>query len=371
MATLLAYICMAVSGAFWFPAQWDLTSPTKGTEQLIAIAMGAFMVIGPPVITSLFVPWSRVGRLLAKLHLTPLGWVLGTAVGAFLLYYAYLLTSAFWASRPLIQAAGLEFIQTVVGLIATIAVPALLWVPIGRDELEDKIATDTMIQDYEDAQKARLRDLQLKELETYRLANIGFAHITSGQAEFLAGHQLNLVKRMDELMIGLANDAEAVAGSRQRYSHILDVDPNAVDTLNWITDSLRNIAGHRGPTSDDNVSQRASTGADDSDSIREVGARSEASENVGARYGDNAQSDLGSSRITQPDRISHESFVAVREHFKDNWFTPQAVARLLDCEENTARRMISEWSQKGIEWVVPTGMRGRWRVQKSDGQVQR
>jgi hypothetical protein len=383
-ATLLGAVCLIASGAFWFPAQWKLTGPTTGPEQLQAMSMGLFMTIGPSVIISLFVPWSKVGKMLARLHLTGFGQVLGVGLGLFLLYYAYQLTFAFWAGRPVIEAAGLEQIQTMVGLIATVIVPALLWAPAGREELAERMKTAHLLQSFEDGQKARIRELRIEELRIFRGAVVKYSHVLSSgvgefsprDAEMIAGHLVRLVKRVDGVLVAIANDAEEIAGTTTRYHGVLGVDPTITENLEYIGQSLRGMATSLLPDEDAGISSNgqeiivhegATTTINEPQrgEIREVvPSRSEASQPVISRSADDAENDPGSSRIapgSAPRRANYDAFSLFKESTAPGvYWMAKDVAAILSIDQDTARRMVGEWQQAG--WVVRGSINGRYRL---------
>lgn len=355
LTSMLAAICLIVSGSFWFPIQWKLTTPTTQADQLIALSMGAFLVLAPPIITSLFVPWSRVGRLLQQMHLTGVGRVLGIGVGLFLLWYAWQLTAAYWAARPVIEQAGLEVVQTLVGIIATIGVPALLWAPTSREELAEKMKTDYMITQYEEAQKARLRDLRLRELKMIRLANIGFADLTSKQRDDLAHYQLDIVKGIDRVLSEIANDAAELAGLSDRYSGVLKIDDTITDNLDYVTQSLRGLLPEPQPTGATTVSNVPVTGVP----LGSEASQYSASESVGTRYAETTLEDPGRSRNgTRPPNM--EALSVVREHFGLGYWTANNAAEVLAVDKNTAERMIGEWVT--AEVVQKASLRGRYQI---------
>ena len=73
--------------------------PTTSTFLPVG-AFGTFVVLGPPVFVSFFVPWSPAAMLLMKLNFRTAGQSVALAAMLYLVYYAAQLLLLFWAARP-------------------------------------------------------------------------------------------------------------------------------------------------------------------------------------------------------------------------------------------------------------------------------
>lgn len=234
---LLAGVCLLVSGFFWFPVRWRVVAPTDVPEALIAISSGLFMVFGPPILTSFLIPWTPTGMLLQRLNLRTVGYAVVIACALFLLYYAFIFQESWWSSRPLIVAADMVRFETIVGLISSIIVPALIWAPVGTDELIETARQAHLVKRYELQVNADIAVLQRTLFQAQELAVKNLADLTDRERSWLAGALKGLVTGMDQTLRELAGTVERVSETSIQFQP-LTTYPETAEILAYVTDTL-------------------------------------------------------------------------------------------------------------------------------------
>jgi hypothetical protein len=239
----LGLISLAASAAFWFPLQWDLVGPLTWRDSAIALAFGTFLVLGPPVFISFFVPWSPAAQLLARINMKTLGQVVALGCSLYLLYYSGQILYAWWSARPAVAASGLATQQMLIGIIATIIAPALLWAPVSSDELEEILKQDQMVKHYELQVQADIAYLQAVLLDAQRAAAIGLTAAAKEQGDAnLAWRMQWLVGAIDQTIGEIAHTVKKTSGTIAAFPQ-LGKDPKVIEVLDHIGNNVGGIAG--------------------------------------------------------------------------------------------------------------------------------
>jgi hypothetical protein len=240
---LLALVCLLVSGFFWFPIRWQVVGPTTVPEALIALSSGLFMVFGPPILTSFLIPWTPTGMLLQRLNIRTVGYAVVIGCALFLLYFAFIFQESWWSTRPVIVAADMVRFETIVGLISSIIVPALIWAPVGTDELIETARQAHLVKRYELQVNADIAILQRTLFRAQELAVKDLADLTDQERSWLAGALKGLVTGMDQTLRELAGTVERVSETSIRFQE-LSASPDIAELLAYITDTLYGDVGH-------------------------------------------------------------------------------------------------------------------------------
>lgn len=239
MLRLLGIISLIASGCFWYPVQWDLTSPSRPPEVVIALAFGTFLVLGPPVFTSFFVPWSPAAMLLAKINMRSIGQTVALGCMLYLIYYAGLILFSWWSTRPVVVQTNLIEHQVIVGIIATIVSPALLWAPASTEELSEILRQDNLVRKYELQVQADMAYLQGMLLDAQRAAAVGLSKIVAEQGgDDIAWRMQWLVDSIDQTIGEIAHTHERVSGTMAAFPTVRGND-DAQSVLDYMARMLQ------------------------------------------------------------------------------------------------------------------------------------
>lgn len=212
MLRMLGLLCLLVSGAFWLPIQWQLVAPGSPTEMVVAIAFGLFLVLGPPIFTSFFIPWSPAAQLIARVNAKTIGQSVALGVMLYLLYYAGFLGLTWWQARPVVAAANLSSQQMLIGIIATIICPALLWAPASPEELEDILKQDQMVRRYQLQTEADIAICRAALLDAQTIAAKGLLEsIKVFGPERIAYSIQTVLTGLDESIAGIAHQVSGLS----------------------------------------------------------------------------------------------------------------------------------------------------------------
>lgn len=241
MLRLLGFVSLLASGVFWYPLQWQLAGPTSPGEMAIAVAFGSFLMLGPPVFVSFFVPWSPAAQLLNKINAKTAGQAVALACSLYLLFYAGYLLYHWWSVRPMVAATNTAALQTILGVIATVIAPALLWAPVSSDELEEVLKQDQLVKRYEMQAKLDIAYLQSMVLEAQRMT-AGELAAVAGQVggPELAQRMRWLLSSIDQTIGEIAHTVGTTAGTLERFPS-LSGNQQAVQVLEYVGESLQHI----------------------------------------------------------------------------------------------------------------------------------
>lgn len=185
---LVATIALIGSAWWWWGVQSQLTD-----NRLVAGAFTAIMVLSPPSLTTFLIPWSPGGMLLARIQMRTWGGVTVLACATFYVYYSWEIGVSYWLAQPVAAETGLAFEQVVIGIIGFILIPALLWTPVGDEELIETVRQDHLVRRYQLQTEADLTILRYKHLRSQQLALVGMSQLVTDERQELAGTMRDLM----------------------------------------------------------------------------------------------------------------------------------------------------------------------------------
>jgi hypothetical protein len=232
---------LIAAAIFWWPVQSDLTS-----NQVVAAAYTAGLVLAPPALWSFLFPWSPGGMLLMRIQARTIGLYIVGAAAAYFLYYSVQLQWAWWAAQPIVATTGMVGYQVGVGVLLYIVIPGLVWTPISGDDLYEQVQQDQLVKRYEMQTRADIAILDAQLLRAQQLATVGMANLLAGEREELAATMRGLITGMDTTLQRIAGNlneaAETVYGRHARG--MFSAPPFAEDLagmLEYISTSLQGV----------------------------------------------------------------------------------------------------------------------------------
>ena len=234
LLTILAFVAMAGSAAYWGGVQSQLTD-----NQIVAVAFTAILVLAPPSLVSFLIPWSPAGMLLQKVNART--WAFPVIIGCalYFLYYAFQLQWAWWAAQPVVAETNLVYQQVLIGMIGFIIIPALLWTPVSSDELVEQVRQAHLVKRYELQTQADIAILRATLLRAQEKALIGFANLTVQEREELAAVMQSLVSGIDRTLKEIGQTVKTVSGVALPFDSMLDDNEDIRDILDYIGDTLQ------------------------------------------------------------------------------------------------------------------------------------
>lgn len=230
--TVMAIVSMICSAVYWYGVQSQLTS-----NQAVAIAFTAILVLAPPSLVSFLIPWSPAGMLLQKINARTYGYIVIMVCAMFLLYYSFQLQNAWWLSQPVVRDSGYVLPQVLVGIIGFVVIPALLWTPVTSDELVEQVRQAHLVKRYELQTQADIAILRNTLLRAQEKALIGFANLTVQEREELASVMRGLVRGIDSTMKEIATSVKTVSSATIPFTSLED-NEQIKGYLDYIGDAL-------------------------------------------------------------------------------------------------------------------------------------
>ena len=231
MLRLLGLISLLASAAFWLPIQWQLVTPQSAPEMIIAVAFGLFLVLGPPIFVSFFIPWSPAANLIRQINMRTPGQVVALAAMIYLVYYAGWLGLTWWSFRPDVAAANLAPQQMIIGIIATIVAPALLWAPASQEELQEILRQQIMVERFRQQAEADMAIYRGVVLDAQMIAARGLFGALGQHGDQHIGFLI------DSVMGGIEESIRGIQGQVATLSNVY-IDMPSVDQA-----SSDNVAG--------------------------------------------------------------------------------------------------------------------------------
>lgn len=230
LLALLAVIAMASSAAYWWGVQSALT-----TNTIVAIAYTAILVLAPPSLVSFLIPWSPAGMLLQKVNMRTIGYPIVIGCALYLLYYSYHIQTSWWSAQPVVFDANLVNQQMLIGIIGFIIIPALLWTPVSSDELVEQVRQARLVKRYELQTQADIAILRATLLRAQQLALKGFANLTIGERQELAGAMNGLMLSVDRTLREVGDTVRTVSGVAMPFDGMLDDNKDIRGVLDYIS----------------------------------------------------------------------------------------------------------------------------------------
>lgn len=229
---------LIAAAIFWWPVQNALSS-----NQTVALAYTAGLVLAPPALWSFVIPWSPGGMLLQRIQARTVGLYVVFGAAVFFTYYSFKLQSSWWLAQPGTVDSNLVYQQVMVGLLLYIIIPGLIWTPISPDEFETQVKQDQLVKRYEMQTKADIAILDATLLRAQQRAAVGFANLLPAEREELAGVMTGLITGMDDTLQRIAGNfneaAETIYG--QHGTDLFSAPPFAsdfADMLDYISESI-------------------------------------------------------------------------------------------------------------------------------------
>jgi hypothetical protein len=198
---------LAGSASFWWEVERSLT-PTAG----VAAAYTLILTLGPPALMAFLLPWSPAGRLLARLRARTWGTLVVMLCALILGWYTVERQAAWWALQPVVAASGLTILQTLIGLIGFVLIPALVWAPTGDDQLLHDLKQAELIARSAAQTQADLALLRATLLRAQVLARRGAAAWTPDERAELAQILRGMVDGIATSLDQLATSVTSVTG---------------------------------------------------------------------------------------------------------------------------------------------------------------
>jgi hypothetical protein len=233
---LLALLLSAASAAYWWSVQSQLT-----TLPAVAVALTVLLVVGPPLLVSLTLPWSAVGRQLYRLTPAWPALAMVFAAIAVLVSYSAVIQSAFWLTQPDVLGSSLVLQQTVVGIVGFLLIPALLWMPVSAFDVDEQVRQARLVRRYELQTQAQLAQLRAGMLRAQEKALIGFVNLTAAERDELADALRGLVAAIDLTLQEYADSVSAVSDQLLPFD-ALDDNRMVRDYLDYVAENLRRNA---------------------------------------------------------------------------------------------------------------------------------
>ncbi len=192
---------------FWFSIQTALVG-----DVLLALIWSLLIALIPPALLSLLVPWSPLGTLLLKASWR--SWGYGVVALAWLIssIYVGVLMYTWWAAQG--NAHQTAAMQTVIGFIGLVVLPALALSASVPADATAKIVQARLVQRYELQTQADIAVLRATLLRAESLALRGWANLdTSERSEFL-DTMAGILIEMDGTAAEAVQSAAAISGTR-------------------------------------------------------------------------------------------------------------------------------------------------------------
>lgn len=380
-------VCAIGAAAFWVPLQWALVTPRTIPEMIIAASLGLFMVVGMPTAISMYVPWTKAAEFMARLNLTWFGQLVGGLMAGFLLWYAGSSLWMFWSLRPVTAAGGMTWIgyQTVLGIIATILVPVFLWAPAAPDELAESMQRRKIIDEYEEATRARRKIAREINIQIVQMVRQGLQNLSQDDRTLLGNHIARLMELSDGAVRDMRREYEdtvevvaAFASPLENAQVVEQLDstiallgaaelpllpaPATGETLPFVTPPA---PAHTTPSPVTMSSSGAESAAERRPRPSALRLRPAPPSGVVGNVSGVAGSAAGSHpRQTEPIRPAVAGFpatalrgaaqrfaaeyIAAATHFGNGAFTPAELAAKVGKHERTARDWIKAWKDDGL-----------------------
>lgn len=209
MLHLLAAVLLGASALFW----WTIQSKLTGNVWMASVYT-LILVATPPILTSFLIPWSPGGMLLQRINARTTGYIVVVAIALFLCYYSWQIQYEWWSAQPNTARTNLVLMQTVVGIIGYILVPALAVAPVSGDELVEQIKQAHLVRRYEIQTQADIAILRATLTRATEKALIGFANLSPAEREELAQVMHGLVQSIDRTAREIGHGVREVSGAQ-------------------------------------------------------------------------------------------------------------------------------------------------------------
>src|SRR5205085_6502502 len=106
--SIVAGVCLAASGAFWFTLYFTLLAPPAllSPQMIAAVAMGLVYTLALPALAASLAPNSPAAQFLQSKQRETIGFWVMAAATLFLSWHAWELLTLWWSAQPNIADAG-------------------------------------------------------------------------------------------------------------------------------------------------------------------------------------------------------------------------------------------------------------------------
>ena len=224
--------------AFWVVIERTLLPNNDMLTKALAVAIALLLQFGTNAFVSFLVPWTPAGMLLLSVQSKTKGQAVVVLVAAFLLVVSYRTMMAFWLGQK--SAEGLEMQQTLVGLIGFSIVPALLWTPVGDQELVETIRQAHLVKRYELQSTADIAILRATLIRAQNKTKKGWANLTDNERAELGAVMRSLVSGIDGTLAEIYATVKTVSGGEIAVPRLGDQDA-MVDVLDYLTERMEEV----------------------------------------------------------------------------------------------------------------------------------
>jgi hypothetical protein len=228
----LAGITLGGAACYWWMVQSTLAGPSW-----VAGGYTLLLTVAPPALVSFLVPSSPAGMLLQKINARTWGHAIVLGMALYLVYYSFEIQYIWWSAQPTTVEAGLVLLQTVLGLVGFIVIPALLWSPVSTEELVEQFRQAHLVQRYKlqtDADLALLRAISIRGQE---LRLKGMSAMTPAERVEYAQTIQALVWGIDETLDDIALSVQHVSGAQVPLTRLQE-RPDITQALDQIAQTL-------------------------------------------------------------------------------------------------------------------------------------
>ncbi len=228
---LVAAAAIIGSGWWWWGIQSLLTD-----NVMVAIAFTLILVIAPPALTTFIIPWSPGGMLLQKINGRTWGFSTIFCCALYYIYYSWEIGMSYWLAQSATVETDLVYQQVFVGLIGFILIPALLWAPVGDEELRETLHQAHLVHRTELMTEADLNIYRAKLLRAQQLALVGVAQLTADEYSELGGTVRDLLGETNATLQQLGFGIEGGRNAIERFE--LDDAKDITSILTYQHDQL-------------------------------------------------------------------------------------------------------------------------------------
>lgn len=207
MLFLLGLVGIYASFQVWYPIQAAIT-----TDLTMAFTTTLLVVLGPPVLTAFWVPWSPGARLLQKVSQKTLGYGVLVACSIILIYYQATIQWYWWSAQATVVSSGIVLQQVVLHLVGTIFVPALVIAPVSKRDMARQIYEQRQVEEFEIHMETRRMALLATQQQLVSLAMRGLSNLTASEQHELAAGIRAMSDSMDATLAEMRGSVGRVSG---------------------------------------------------------------------------------------------------------------------------------------------------------------
>lgn len=211
---MVATICLAASGMFWFSLYWTLLAPTSllSPQTIAVISLGTVYTLALPACAASLAPNSPAAQFLQSKQRTTVGfWVMGSAT-VFLSWHAWTMLSLWWQAQPAVVESGQDRAFAIASMIGFVLLPSLSWATVTP---EMWLASVRQAQEVKRIKRAeQLEDMAWKAYyaRTRSILSAGLANATAAQRQEVAGFLLATARAQQRALQAVAETFGAMHG---------------------------------------------------------------------------------------------------------------------------------------------------------------